>query len=1068
MSKLKIFLLAFLAPLIASSETYEGYDLPGYGRDLDFIGKHKALPQLAKILAQHYGFRCSVFEEEDPSRSLGPAHLVVVGPAAETEPQSGRPILKLDASTDFSNEDQRRRLVVQIHEVLGLDPPSDFANVALVETFDPNPEDPYAENPPDYPYLDVTSGREGYEFAGEPVNRFRLYEFYRRQALYHLDGNEGPAILPEFPALDGGAFGHWGRFHKNAFRDQRWNWMNNGQVVAAIFRADGAKPKPRSIMFQLGESACAYDTETLRFSHFWTDGFVRFISNRWGIGGGAELEGKVHFATDDSDGWRGERRFLGYYQHGERGVLKIKVEDAEMLELPGAFPSEAGPIFTRTIEFLGASLEQQLLLGDFKATSSIMQGSGDFRVALIDGKNRISTVCAIDKSKMKGVAEIQIRPNEPASAFFYKTLKGATATIFFWRGESSKSSDAIAAMQKHSETQPSTLINGGPARWDWKFEAAGQPGKPRHGLAVDRIPVPLQNPNGSLMLLGGHDFLSNGDAAVCTMMGDVWIVSGLDEQLKEVSWKRFATGLNQALGVEVIDDKIHAIGRDRITRLHDLNADGEADFYENLADSIPASVGGHDFTVGLQADDAGNFYTVAAGEVIRVNQDGSSEVIASGLRNANGVGASSNGIVTTSTNEGDWTPATAVFEVREGDFYGRSAKPGQEISPPLCYIPRGVDNSAGGQVFIEHDAWKPLQGALVHTSFGNGTMSLILRDETADRTQGAVIPIRADFNSGAHRARFSPKDGQLYLTGSDGWGNYAMDDGSFDRVRYVGGKLNLPAAWKAHANGILVRMTDPIDPSSCSPESTFVQQWNYEYSPGYGSREYSLKSPFTPGHDRVKVASVQVFDDHTLFFEMPAIEPVMQMHLVSRLKDASGEPFVLEMFPTLLSLAESRKFNGMRPVAVDKNTKLALRVRHAKGKHGPKIPTGGAEGRIVQIDMIAGLRFSVNEVRAKPKERLTFVLTNKDPMPHNFVLIKPGSLDKVGAASNELLTDPDAFSKHYVPEMDEVIWHSHLMEHSAWTRVKFNFDAPEKAGAYPFICTFPGHWMIMKGELIVE
>jgi azurin len=30
------------------------------------------------------------------------------------------------------------------------------------------------------------------------------------------------------------------------------------------------------------------------------------------------------------------------------------------------------------------------------------------------------------------------------------------------------------------------------------------------------------------------------------------------------------------------------------------------------------------------------------------------------------------------------------------------------------------------------------------------------------------------------------------------------------------------------------------------------------------------------------------------------------------------------------------------------------------------------------------------------------------------------------------------------------------------------FEAPKSSGRYPFLCTFPGHWMIMNGELIVE
>ncbi len=39
---------------------------------------------------------------------------------------------------------------------------------------------------------------------------------------------------------------------------------------------------------------------------------------------------------------------------------------------------------------------------------------------------------------------------------------------------------------------------------------------------------------------------------------------------------------------------------------------------------------------------------------------------------------------------------------------------------PMVYLPRGLDNSAGGQVYISSDRWGPLQGNMVHLSFGTG------------------------------------------------------------------------------------------------------------------------------------------------------------------------------------------------------------------------------------------------------------------------------------------------------------------------------------------------------------
>ena len=51
-----------------------------------------------------------------------------------------------------------------------------------------------------------------------------------------------------------------------------------------------------------------------------------------------------------------------------------------------------------------------------------------------------------------------------------------------------------------------------------------------------------------MMLFSGIDFDEEGHAYLPTLMGDVWKVLGLGEGMKEASWKRYATGLNQPFG----------------------------------------------------------------------------------------------------------------------------------------------------------------------------------------------------------------------------------------------------------------------------------------------------------------------------------------------------------------------------------------------------------------------------------------------------------------------------------------------------------------------------------------
>ncbi|MCB1077831.1 MAG: hypothetical protein KDM64_08400, partial [Verrucomicrobiae bacterium] len=707
----------------------------------------------------------------------------------------------MGAATDLVAEGTRRLIANGIFWCLGMDIP-ERTDVAIVDTFEPSP---FKTHPREYweqrqlkvsdfdlktpayepggepqgkvdlPYFDVTGGREGYghEFAGHPINRHRLYSFYDRQAEYYLDGHPVPAVLPEYPGLDAGTFGHWGMFHKNSFKDRRWNLMETGPAVCGILRVND-QTYTRAIAIRLGEGlSAAFDVETLRFTHVWKGGFVNHSASRWGIGNGIEPDGEVILETAQAIGWTaggpwlksygpGEARFEGYHVNGDRLVFRYAVADIHIQDwLAVDEKSEGGLRLIRQIKVDGGPSDLSLQLLDGKAGEGEQLEGGAWAVLQRSGEPGVTT--GLNREAIQGelVAEISSdkagKTSRPSAALHFSNLSSGRIDLVTWIGPVSEAESAL--LKPFQKANFKELSSGGPARYlDHPITLSGHPGQPVQGspFAIDRIPVPLQNEFGSVMLIGGHDFFSNGDAAVCTMFGDVWRVSGLDYDLDQVTWTRIATGLNQALGLCIFDDQIYVIGRDRITRLHDRNGDGEIDDYENFCDQFPSSDGGHDFYTGLQRDGNGYFYFVAANSgVIRVAPDGSSaEPIARGLRNTNGVGASpEGGIVTTSTNEGDWTPASAVFEVKDGDFYGRYfEKGGPEIAPAMCYLPRGLDNSSGGQVFCSSETWGPLRGKLFHFSFGAGTWMMILRDtEEGRRTQGAAVPLPGDFESGAHR-----------------------------------------------------------------------------------------------------------------------------------------------------------------------------------------------------------------------------------------------------------------------------------------------------------------------------
>ncbi|MBP6785843.1 MAG: heme-binding domain-containing protein, partial [Verrucomicrobiales bacterium] len=540
---------------------------------------------------------------------------------------------------------------------------------------------------------------------------------------------------------------------------------------------------------------------------------------------------------------------------------------------------------------------------------------------------------------------------------------------------------------------------------------------------------------------------------------------GIDEKLETIRWKRFATGLHQSLGLKIVKDKLYVLGRDQITCLHDLNGDDEADFYECVTNAMTTSPGGHDFIVGLETDKEGRWYFASGNQgVCRITGRDKLDVLATGFRNPNGLGISPDGrFLTTSVQEGDWTPATSLCQIElgknEGAHFGAGGpKNGQTPEPVLMYMPRGEDNSASSQAFLSGEAWPSLKGDgnLVHLSSGGGSAWLVMRQNVKGLWQGAATRISGNFDSGPQGARFNPNDGHIYVNGMQGWGSYTPKDGAFQRVRFTGGDKPVPVGFEARDNGVLVRFNQPVGDADVA--TSFAQCWNYHYSAAYGSPEYSVKYADTPGHDPLEIRSVQKLEGgKTLFLEIPQLIPASQIHLHL----STGH----DLFLTAHALAEPfTAFPGYTQIAKTNHAGQIGLTAPVASKPNPWAK--GEGGRTIEVEAALGLQYVQKQLSAKVGERLSLTFKNPDVVPHNWILGKPGTLEKLGAKCNLMIADPQGLAKHYVPESDDVLVYTDMV--NAKGEFTIHFEAPKEPGKYPYLCSFPGHWMVMNGVLTVE
>jgi putative heme-binding domain-containing protein len=93
------------------------------------------------------------------------------------------------------------------------------------------------------------------------------------------------------------------------------------------------------------------------------------------------------------------------------------------------------------------------------------------------------------------------------------------------------------------------------------------------------------------------------------------------------------------------------------------------------------------------------------------------------------------------------------------------------------------------------------------------------------------------------------------------------------------------------------------------------------------------------------------------------------------------------------------------------------------------------------------------------------VLENADVMPHNLVVAKPGTMQKLGELAEKEAQDPGFARRGFVPSSPDVLAASGLLQPQATQRL--TFTPPTKPGVYPYVCTYPGHWRRMYGAMYV-
>ncbi len=668
-----------------------------------------------------------------------------------------------------------------------------------------------------------------------------------------------------------------------------------------------------------GSAFALFDHDLLRFSGFWTgEGFIDWrdilLNDEHNVF--PRTVGEIQVENPITPGWanpetgsfedprliavdgrpfgplpREWAHYKGLYHHGDNVIIKYSVGDAEVLERYDILETKE-PTIRRVLNVSSSSHDLTLRISPSSFSASVAAEGTEFLVE--DGYHVLKIPAGQEVEAVIALSKIA-----PFSPLLGSSILAPIDLTPFTQGGSTRDSRSIQ----------SPIVRGDDV----------------DAYSVDVFTMPKENPWNSRMRPTGIDFLEGGDIGiVSTIDGEVYKVEGLSQDEGSITWTRIASGLFQPLGVKIQNGDIYISCRDQIVILRDLNGDGETDFYESFNSDHQVTEHFHEFAMGLQTDDDGNFYYAKSGRharkslvpqhgtLIKVSPDGQqSEILATGFRAANGVTLNPDGksfIVT--DQEGFWNPKNRINWVEPGGFYGNMWGYGvpkdssdTAMIQPLMWIDNKYDRSPSELLWAESDRWGPLNGALLNFSYGYGKIFAVLPQMDGKVRQGGMVEVPVpQFPTGIMRGKINPKDGQLYVLGMAAWAtNQMIQVGGMYRVRYTGKNLHLPVEMKALHSGMQLRFASDLDRDIAeNPDNYEINTWDLKRSAEYGSDRFNTKTL------SVKEVSLDK-DGKTVLVSMPDIEPTWVMEIIYKLKGSDGKAFEGVVQNTIYELDQSTR-----------------------------------------------------------------------------------------------------------------------------------------------------------------
>jgi azurin/glucose/arabinose dehydrogenase len=638
------------------------------------------------------------------------------------------------------------------------------------------------------------------------------------------------------------------------------------------------------------------------------------------------------------------------------------------------------------------------------------------------------------------------------------------------------------------------------------------------------IPIPKE----IALEVGGMTFLPNDELAVATRKGEVWIITNpYMKDGQQLKYRLFAHGMHEILGLNYIKGDIYLTQRAEITRLRDLDGDGEADEYRTMY-SWPLSGNYHEYAYGPILDKDGNMVVTLNvgwigygaslskwhGWMLKFTPDFKLKPFATGFRSPAALALNGDGEIFYAENQGDWVGSGSITHVEEGDFVGNPAglvwadEPGSPVKlhtkdipdtgepkfevakrvpglkSPSVWIPHSImGNSTSGILnYSDNGNMGPFKGQLFVGDQSQSNINRVFLEKIKGVYQGAVFPFRRGFSSGILRMNWGSDGSMLVGMTSRGWSSTGKAEYGLQRLTWSGIMPFEVQTVKAQPDGFELEFTLPVDEKTARDASTYkLSTFTYKYHHIYGSpvinqSAMSIKAVvISPDHKRVRLVLDSLKEGYIHEIRMEGLRaekgntPLLHnygYYTLNRIPDGEKIALTAENKPTGNMVME-HTMAGMdhHQMGNMPTSGGAIKGNTDASKHVTTQPESWAKGpdKTILLGTKPGLKFDITNLTLKAGTKVKLTFANADDMLHNFVLTTPGSGNAVGEMALKMGLDGEKYD--FVPGSTKVLAHTVLLQPGKSDTIYFT--VPKTPGVYPFICTYPGHYMVMKGQIKV-